>query len=48
MNLSTLGISKILAIVGLILTIVFVAIGHIAIFPAGALFGLAFLAVLLL
>jgi len=47
MNLSTLGVGKVLAIIGLILTIVLVVIGHLAILPMGLLFGLAFLAMLL-
>lgn len=47
MNVSALGLGKVLAIIGLILTVVFVAIGHVAIFPEGALFALAFLAMLL-
>jgi hypothetical protein len=47
MNLQTLGLGKILAIIGLILTVIFIAISRLAIFPEGALFALAFLAMLL-
>jgi hypothetical protein len=47
MNLQAIGFGRILAVIGLILTIVFVAIGQIAIFPLGILFALAFVAMLL-
>ena len=46
-QLSAFGIGKILAIVGLVLTIIFIAISHIALLPFGLLFLLAFLAILL-
>lgn len=47
MNVQGIGIGRVLAIVGLILTIVFVAISRLPIFPEGTLFALAFAAMLL-
>jgi hypothetical protein len=47
MNLSAIGIGKILAILGLVLTIVLIVIAKLALFPLGFLFALAFLAMLL-
>ena len=41
-----LGLGRILAIVGLVLTVVLVVVGHIAILPLGLLFALGFTALL--
>lgn len=46
-QLTGIGLGRILAVVGLVLVIVLVVIGHMAILPIGLLFGLAFLAILL-
>jgi hypothetical protein len=42
-----LGIGQLLAIVGLLLTIVFIAVSQLSILPVGLLFILAFAAILL-
>jgi len=41
-----MSLGRILAIVGLVLTVVLIVIGHVAILPIGALFVLAFTAML--
>ncbi len=46
-QVSAFGIGKLLAIIGLVLTVIFIAIAHIALLPFGLLFLLAFLAILL-
>lgn len=46
MNLQTFGVGRILAIVGLILTIIFIVVSHLEILPIGLLFLLAFGAML--
>ena len=46
-QLTAFGIGKILALIGLVITIVLIVIGHLALLPIGLLFLLAFLAVLL-
>jgi hypothetical protein len=46
--LPNLGLGKILALVGLVVVVVLVLLVRLALLPEGVLFGLAFLAVLLL
>ena len=46
-QLTGFGIGRILALVGLVLVVVLVVIGHMALLPIGILFALAFLAILL-
>jgi len=41
------GLGRILAIVGLLITVVLIVIGHMAFLPVGLLFLLAFAAILL-
>jgi len=47
MKIPTLGIGQVLAVLGLVITIVLVVISKLALFPLGFLFALAFLAMLL-